>query len=138
MTMHYLRIDPSGERPELAHLAPFKAVLCLESAVSGPQRDAISTWLVAMGCCYVIACGADCEPWQDAIREANLRAVHVDHMTARDFVMATTHPHESLRAVFWFAKKAARHPEADPAEIVVVHVASTDRGVEYQAMFQRA
>ena len=47
-----------------------------------------------------------------------------DALDAADFVMVTSHPHESPRAVMSFAKRAARHPEFMLEGVVVIHLAA--------------
>ncbi len=136
--MRYIKIAPGSALPDVSDLSPFKAVLTVEAPVSRARQEEISLWLVEMGCRYLIACGERCQSWNDTVREANLRTIGIDSLEARDFVMTTSHPHESLRAVFWFAKKAAKHPEVQFGETVVLHLSATDRSTEYQAMFHRA
>jgi hypothetical protein len=58
-------------------------------------------------------------------------------MSARDFVMTTGQRYESLQAVFWFAKRVAKHPEVQFKECVVLHLANGDRSLEYQGIYQR-
>jgi len=136
--MRYLRIAPGGELPDISHLAPFKAMVSLESAVGAQRRDEICRWLVAMGCRYVIAVGEDSDAWPGLVRAANLARTSVDALDAADFVMVTSHPHESPRAVMSFAKRAARHPEFVLEGLVVIHFAARDRAGEYEVMYRRA
>ena len=92
-----MQFRSSTELPDVSHHSPFKAVICIEDAPSAERRSEICEWLVAMGCRYVVACGEDCDSWRDSVRQANLAIHDIDTMDDRDFVMATTHPHESLR-----------------------------------------
>jgi len=136
--MRYIRIDPNGELPDLSHLDPFKVVLVEETTFDAVRRAAVSLWLVRCGCRYVIACGEGSQRWCAAVREANLRLFDVERLEARDFVMTTSHPHESPRAVLWYAKRAAHHPEVRFEDTVVLHLSSRDRAAEFEVMFRRA
>lgn len=136
--MRYINIQRLTELPDISSLAPFKAVISTEAPTDRQRQKEISTWLVRMGCRYVISRGENCESWCQSVRQANLAAFDIDNMHARDFVMTTVHRRESLKAVFWFAKKAAKHPEVDLVRCVVLHVANGNRMAEYQAVYQRA
>lgn len=136
--MRYINIDRSTVLPDISNLAPFKAVVSIEEPPSKERQAEISSWLVDMGCRYVMSCGEGCDSWCDSVRHANLEVFDLDAMDSRDFVMTTGHRHESLRAVFWFSKKAAKHPKVKLKECVVLHLASRHRLAEYEMIYRRA
>lgn len=136
--MRYINIHRLTQLPDISSLAPFKAVLSIEEPVSEARQAEISAWLVEMGCRYVMTVGDDCDSWCDSVRRANLDMFDIDTMDARDFVVTTGHRYESLKAVFWYAKKTATHPENTFKQCVVLHIASGERSAEYQTIYQRA
>jgi len=136
--LHYLLVHRSTELPDITHHAPFKAVICVEEAPTPDRQREISEWLVAMGCRYVMTLGENCEAWCDSVRKANLARHDIGTMDECDFVMTTGHPNESLRVVFWYAKKAAKHPKMKLSECVVLHLADRNRAAEYEMIYRRA
>ncbi len=136
--MRYINIHRLTQLPDVSQVAPFKTVIAVEQAVSKERQAEISTWLVNMGCRYVMACGENCDSWTKSIRQANLMVFDLGSMGAEDFVMATAHRYESLRAVFWYAKNVAKHPEIEFKECVVLHLANGEQSDKFQSMFQRA
>jgi len=136
--MKYFNITQSTELPDVSRFAPFKAVVTVEEPVTWHRQEEISLWLVRMGCRYLMSCGEGCESWRDSVRQANLKLFDIDNLGPRDFVMTTAHPHEHLRAVFWYAKKFAKHPEVRFDDLLVIHIAATDRSTEYLAIHHRA
>ena len=136
--MRYINIHRLTELPDISALAPFKAVISAEEPATAARQAQISKWLVEMGCKYAMCCGEYCESWRRSVREANLEICDLDTMHARDFVMTTEHRYESLKAVFWYSKKAAKHPEVETRECVVLHLGSGERSAEYQSIYHRA
>ncbi len=136
--MRYINIHRLTELPDIADLAPFKAVISVEEQVSEQRQVEISAWLVEMGCRYVMVCCENCGSWCNSVRRANLELFDIDTMSAKDFVMTTVHRYESLKAVFWYAKRAAKHPEIHFKDCVVLHLANGDRSAEYQSLYHRA
>ena len=136
--MRYVNIHRLTELPDISELAPFKAVISIEEPAVELRQAEISAWLVEMGCRYVMTRGESCDSWRDSVRQANLEVFDIDTMDAKDFVMTTGHRYESLKAVFWYAKKFAKHPEVELKECVVLHLNNGDRSGEYQSIYQRA
>ncbi|MDX1513718.1 MAG: hypothetical protein R3174_08235 [Gammaproteobacteria bacterium] len=124
--------------PDISSHGPFKAVMSIEQSVSADRQAEISSWLVEMGCRYVMACGKDSDSWCESIRAANRRTLDVDHLEARDIVMTTSHVREPMRSVFWFAKKVANHPEVAFESFFVIHLAERDRSTEFTAIYEKA
>lgn len=136
--MRYINIHRLTELPDISSLAPFKAVISIEEQISAERQAEISAWLVDMGCRYVMTRGESCDSWSKSVREANLAVFDLYSMSAGDFVITTAHRFESLKSVFWYAKKVATHPEIDFKECVIIHLGGGDRSDEYQGMFHRA
>lgn len=110
----------------------------MDDPVTVERQNEISRWLVQMGCRYVMARGETGKSWCESVREANLQLYELNSMGASDFVMTTSHQYESLKAVFWYAKKVAKHPENNLGECVVLHIANGNCSAEYQSIYQRA
>ena len=136
--MRYMHISHEAELPDISVCAPFKAVIVADHAVSVRRRAEISAWLVEMGCRYVISYGESCDSWPESVRKANLEAFDIDAMSARDFVMTTSHATEPIRWVIWYAKKVARHPEHSFKELVLLHLADENRSGEFEVLYQKA
>lgn len=137
-SMEYIQLSESSVLPGIGHLAPFKTVLAIEHPVSRIRQHEIATWLVEMGCKYVMICGENCQDWEAHIRRANLNQVSLENMVPEEFVMITTHAREGLRSVFWHAKKHARHTHVEMENIVTVHIGNQGRSVEYLSIFTKA
>lgn len=136
--MRYINIHRLTELPDISDLAPFKTILLPEDTVSEPRQAEISTWLVKMGCRYVMSRGETCDSWCESVRRANLALFDLDTMSPRDFVMTTRHRYESVKYLFGYAKKFAVHPEVKFKDCVVLHLHHGDRSTEYLSMYQRA
>lgn len=136
--MKYININRLTTLPDISSLAPFKAVLSIEEAVGEERQREISTWLVSVGCRYVMSRGEGCESWTTSVRRANLEAFDIDTMDPADFVMATDHHRESLKSVFWYAKKIAKHPAVELGNCVLLHLGGGDRSSEYHSLYHRA
>lgn len=136
--MKYIYIHRLTELPDIADLAPFKAVISIEEQVSEQRQVEISAWLVDMGCRYVMVCGENCDSWCNTVRRANLERFDIDTISAKNFVMTTGHRYESLKAVFWYAKRAAKHPEINFKDCIILHLANGGRSAEYQSLYYRA
>ena len=136
--LHYLHLRHSAELPDISRHAPFKAVICVEDTPNLERQHEISEWLVEMGCRYVVTCGEDSASWCDSVRKANLAIYDIDTMDERDFGMTTGHPHEPLRAVFWYAKKMAKHPKMKLDSCIVLHLGEQNRAAEYELIYRRA
>ena len=125
--MEYLHLQPGANLPDIAHLQPFKAILLAELSVGDDWQALCSAWLVKSGCRYLMAWGADCSGWEDAIDFASLDAAHFGKVDDAQFVVTTGHQDESLEDVFWFAKNAAEHPALDLHNTLLLHIAGQPR-----------
>lgn len=121
--MDYLHLRPGAAFPDIAHLQPFKAVLLAEAEVGEDWQAACSAWLVRSGCRYLMAWGADCNDWEDAVDFASLDATHFAKVDDEQFVVTTAHRDESLDDVFWFAKNGPEHPALTLKNTLLLHIA---------------
>ncbi len=137
-SMEYIQVSDSNALPDIRPLAPFKAVIAVEDAISSSRQQEICQWLVSGGCIYVMICGENSEIWQAMLREINLSQINLDDMKPEEFVMITTHEGERLRSVFWHAKKHAFHTHVKTDTIVTVHIGNQNRSTDYLAIFQKA
>ena len=136
--MEYIQVTEINSLPPINEFAHFKAVLAIENSVSQSRQIEISQWMVEMGALYVMICGESPGSWSDSIRQANIDKVEIATMTAEQFVMITEHETESLRNVFWHAKKYARHTHAKLENIVVIHISNENRAVDYLSIYNKA
>jgi hypothetical protein len=120
----YLHLAPEGELSDIAHLAPFRAVVIVDAAVTDEWRSRVSDWLVASGCSYMMAYGRSCSAWDDSVDEANCERFDFAEIPAERFVMTTWHEDESLEEVFWFCKNSARHPAIEIPRTLLLHIAA--------------
>jgi len=136
--MEYFQLTENNDLPAIRQFAPFKVVLAIEDAVSRSRQYEVSKWLVEMGGKYVMICGANCQSWEESIRQANLEQMNLEDMNPQDFVMITTHHQDKLRNVFWHAKKQAFHSHVKFENILAIHIGNQHRSVDYLAMFRKA
>lgn len=136
--MEYIQINQIGELPDISGFSPFKAVVAVEDRLCDRRRDDISHWLTQMGGLYVMICGEDIALWSASIRKANLGQHELATMTPEKFVMITEHQNERLRSVFWHAKKYAKHTHVKLETLVVIHVSSENRAVDYLSIFNKS
>ena len=85
-----------------------------------------------------MVCGENSTAWEGSVRQANLEQTDIETMTPDQFVMITDHQDERLRAVFWHAKKHAKHTHAKLQEVVVLHISNENRAVDYLSIFNKA
>ena len=136
--MRYLQVLPGEELPDVSALAPFKALLVVDVPVPEAKVQSICTWLVEMGCRYVVCRASAPENWCDAIRSANLRCRDIESMPASEFVMATPHRDETVKQVIWYIKKYAHHPDVSCDECLVVHLSETSQEALFVSLYHRA
>ena len=136
--MEYIQITEASELPDISEFAPFKAVIAIENQVSDERQQQISNWLVTAGALYVMLCGEHSGSWSDSVRQANLEQTAIEAMRPDQFVMITDHEQERLRAVFWHAKKHAKHTHVKLEQLVVLHVSNENRAVDYLSIFNKA
>jgi hypothetical protein len=137
-TPRYLHLKPGEAPPRLEGVAPFKAVVVVESDVAPEWQAQVSDWLVRSGCRYMMAWGRKCGDWDTSVDEANLLMFNFGDIPENDFVMTTWHEAESLEEVFWFSERWAVHPSLELEGTYVVHIASEGRATELLETFRIA
>jgi hypothetical protein len=98
--------------------------------VTPEWRARIAKWLVTSGFLYVVAWGAECERWHDAVDWANLERFDFGDVPNCGFVMTTWHSDETLAEAMWFAGQCAFHPDIELADTLILHVATEPRESE--------
>ena len=132
---HYVRIAPNEPLPDLIALAPFKAVVVLETDYSSDWQNEVSDWLIKCGCRYMMAWGPNCSSWDDSVDWADLDARDFEDDDDK-FVMTTWHENESLEDVFWFSQSCA-NMSSDDVELIL-HVSSQTREDELLSLFEQS
>lgn len=136
--LEYLRITNEGTLPDLSGLKPYKAVVVIETLVEPQRQTAISKWLVASGCLYMMAWGPECSSWDDSVDMANLEGFNFGEIPDESFVMTTWHDSEPLEEVFWFARYSAIHPVIELENTLILHVGETDKSDHFKKAFNNA
>jgi hypothetical protein len=114
---------------------PFKCVVLISEDVTAEWQQAVSRWLVASGCLYMMAWGVECSSWDDSVDLANLEQFDFGEIPDAEFVMTTWHRDEPLEDVFHFAKFAANHPTVEVENLVVLDIGLSGRGSMFHAMW---
>ena len=138
-TPHYVRLAPGGPLPDIAGLAPFKAVVALEADYSSDWQNEVSDWLVKSGCRYMLAWGPNCSSWDDSVDWADIEARNYEDDDSK-FVMTTWHENQTLEDVFWQAQFTANfsYDDVELRNAVIVHISDTDRSAELLALFDQS
>lgn len=134
----YVRITDGEPLPDIAGFAPFRAVVVLAAPYSDEWQEAVSDWLVASGCLYMMAWGPDCSSWDDSVDFANLRQFDYGEIPDDRFVMTTWHDDEPLSDVFWYAEHCACHDTVDLGSTLIVDISKGDRKAELMRAFEQA
>jgi len=126
----YLHLPASGALPaDGLPSAPFLAILVAE------EEDVDDLWqfdvcraIAASSCRYLLAWGADCAAWREAVDDAFLEAVDYEDVPPERALLTTAHEDEDIDEVFWYARHRAAHPAVPLDTVVILHVApSPDR-----------
>jgi hypothetical protein len=118
----YLYLPAGSPTPPPLGGVRFRAVVVIEQAVDNDWRSAVSGWLVASGCLYMMAWGHECSAWDDSVDWASLEAHGFGDIPNEALVMTTWHEDETLSEVLWFAKQVAQHSDVELSRTVIVHV----------------
>lgn len=126
----YLQLVPGATLPDIAALAPFRAVVIVDVIVTADWRRQISEWLVDMGCRYMMAWGHDCGAWDDSVDDASLQRFDGGDVPDDASVTTTWHADESLSEVFVYCEHCASHATVELRHTVLAHIADrSDAGV---------
>ena len=125
--VRYLQLEPEEVPfPDLVGMCPFRAVVLVRETVSDHWRNRVSDWLVASGCLYALAWGADCSAWDDALDWANIDAFDTKPILPECFVMTTWHEDETIEEVFWSAAHCAEHPTVALQSDLILDISSAN------------
>lgn len=133
--VQYIRIGANDPLPDLRKLAPYKAIVIIES---DKRQEEISRWLVESGCLYMMAWGPRSTTWDDSVDHANLEQFGFGDIPDDSFVMTTWHDDESLEEVFRFSKTHATHASKELSNTVLLHLAEQDQGSMLTSMYDNA
>ena len=131
MNVEYLQLIPGTTPPELNLSNPFHAVVVSEHSVTPVWQYAVSRWLVASGCLYMMAWGIECSSWDDSVDHANLEEHDYGDIPDNKLVMTTWHEKDTLLDVFNFAKHNAIHADSKNTDTLILHVCSVSKENEY-------
>ena len=134
----YLHLPHEAVLPDISALAPFRAVIIVESPVCPPWQAAVSEWLVRSGCLYAMAWGPGCSSWDDSVDVANIEEFEFKEIPEDKFVMTTWHDDEPLREVFWFCKNIAFHPSIELKNTLLLHIGPQGKEHELLEVYAEA
>lgn len=137
-SLHYVRVGSGEVPPDVARLAPFRAVVVITEPLSPDREDVLADWLVTNGCLYMMAWGPGCSRMDDAVDYANCRKFNFEEIPEREFVMTTWHENEALDETFWYAGFCARDPFDLIRSTLIVDLSAIDREVEMLDRFKAA
>jgi hypothetical protein len=135
---HYRQIAPGSALPDVSKLAPFKAVVILEADYSQEWQAEVSKWLVAEGCRYLMAWGANCSSWDDSVDAADIAAGGLDDDSK--FLLTTWHADETLESVFWYSQFCANfsYGEIELTNALILHISESAEEATCLALFERS
>lgn len=138
MNVSYLHLPAGQSPPPIEGETPYKAVVVLRQTTPADWQSQVSDWLVATGCLYMMAWGADASSWDDSLDCANLARFDYADIPDDKFVMTTWHDDEPLSETFWFAGNAASHPALELSHVVIIDVSPIAREREMLAAYSEA
>lgn len=138
--IHYHRLVPRQALPNFSKLRPFRAAIIGEYAAPESWQWEICQQLVAAGCRYLLAWGADCQSWCDAIVQANARAWPDGEIPGDALVYWSAFPEQPLSELMHVARTTARHTcdGADLHDMIILHLGQNDREREFVILYYRS
>ncbi len=133
--LEYLRITSSESLANLNHLKPFKAVVIIETPLSGNQQEKVSKWLAKSGCLYMMAWGYECSSWDTSVDIANHEEFDNSEIPDDSFIMTTWHENEPMKEVFFYSKHAAFHPTVELENVLILHIGETDKEEQFREQY---
>ena len=124
--MKYIQLHQGSELPEIASLAPFRAIVVIDEVVSTEWQSSVSEWLVKSGCLYMMAWGIKCSSWDDSVDYANLSEFNYKEIPENKLVITTWHENEPLKEVFWFSKNNANHRVIKIENTLIIHISKNN------------
>lgn len=136
--VEYFRIVEGDPLPDVGAYAPFRAVVVSGAPYSQEWQTAVSAWLAASGCLYMMAWGEDCSSWDDSVDWANIDQFDYGEIPDEQFVMTTWHERQPLDEVFWEAQFAADHGDVLLGHTLILDISASDRRDEMLSRFAAA
>jgi len=133
----YVHVEPGSQPPQLKP-HPSRFVVIVESESSPKWQAEMSSWMVRVGCLYMMAWGVACSTWDDSVDAANLEGFEYGHIPEERFVMTTWHERDPLEEVFWFAKQNAHHPKVKLDRTVILHIGGKEKKHEFLRSYAEA
>ncbi len=137
-TPRYLHLKPGDAPPRLEGVAPFKAVLVIDSEVTPEWQAQVSDWLVRSGCRFMMAWGQKCGYWELSVDRANSARFDYGEIPEDDLVITTSHGNELLQETLWFCERCATHPSVELERTYIVYIAPESRETELLKTFRAA
>lgn len=134
--LKYLQLTAESALPDIRNLKPFKTIVVIETSITPQRQAAISKWLIASGCLYIMAWGQQCSSWNNSVDSLNIDSLGDGETPDTNFVLTTWHASESLEEVFWFAKYAAVYVGVELPNTLILHLGDTDKGEQYTEMYK--
>jgi hypothetical protein len=134
----YFRIWEGQPLPAIDTFRPFKCVVIIQSPPSPEWQAAVSDWLVASGCLFMMAWGEGCSSWDDSVDYANLEAWNWGEIPEHSFVMTTWHDDEPLSEVLGFARVAAHQGHVDTPICLLIDIGAETRREQMLRDYEQA
>ncbi|MBW8637668.1 hypothetical protein K1W69_10765 [Hoeflea sp. WL0058] len=132
----YFNLRGGDQPPDLGFDKPFKCLVLIREDVTDTWRVAMSRWLVASGCLYMMAWGRDCILWDDSVDCANIEKFPGD-IPDDKFVITSWHNDETLEDVVDFATFSANHSRVPLETLVVLDIGPDSRKDEIAALIEK-
>ena len=136
-TVEYVHLQPGAKPPPLPR-APSRVLVVLSTPVEPAWQARVSTWLIQLGCLYMLAWGPGCSTWDNSVDTANGAAFGFGEIPDDAFCMTTWHENESLKEFMWFAKNCGHHPDVELTRTLLIHIGSVPRPTELAAAYAEA
>ncbi len=134
----YTHLVPGMALPNQKEAPPVKVVVIAEADVAPDWQRSVSDWIVRSGCFYMMAWGAGCSSWDDAVDMANLQRFDFGDVPEDQFVITTWHEDELLQEVFWYSKHHAKHPKVQMDRTLILHISAAPREEELKTAYAAA
>ncbi|WP_455430931.1 DUF7684 family protein [Solilutibacter oculi] len=133
----YLHLVAGSGLPALAR-QPTRAVLVLDQPVDPIWQRIVSSWLIEIGCLYMLAWGDNCSSWDDSVDIANHEPFGSSDIPEEADAMTTWHADEPLSECMWFAKNCATHSLVDLERTIILHIGPAPRERELVQAYAEA
>ena len=138
MSVGYVQLANGTPLPEDHPEQPFKVILVADRLVGLDRRTEIAAWLADSNCLYLMAWGQDCHGWQDSVNLANLQKYEFGKIPDNALIITTSHEHETLDEVFWYARNTAIHPCATLEQTLILHLSDVSNEEALRKLYSEA